>query len=240
MELKKRFGNAKLLLFDLDGTLIDFSPKVFYTDYIRLAHRHFQDLMNFEDFQKLLLKATFDSMSTMDGSKFFLDVFLDKFTPYVPISREEVNLRFRAFYSSSYDELETMIRPYPVAKELLELAKSKGIYVVLATNPVFPLIAVEKRITWGGLSPEHFDHITHAENSKYVKPQREYFQQLLDKFNCSPHQAIMIGNDLETDIPASQLGIATVLVPTHVENKDHSELRPDFEASLSDLLDALS
>ncbi len=240
MDLRQRLNNAELLLFDLDGTLIDFSPEVFYTDYIQLAYRHFHDIMVFADFRALLLKATFDSMKAMDGSRFFLDVFLDEFTPNVPLSRDEVNARFQSFYSSSYNELEAMIRPYSVAKELLELIRNKGIHVVLATNPVFPAIAVEKRIVWGGLSPKYFDYITHAENSTYVKPQREYFQQLLEMFSCSPRKTIMIGNDLETDIPASQLGITTILVPTHVENKNQSELRPDFEASLADLLKAMN
>ncbi len=239
MDLKQHVANAKLFLFDLDGTLIDFSPRVFYTDYISLAYRHFRDLMGYEEFQALLLKSTFDSMNSMDGSQFFLDVFLDNFTPQVPISREEVNIRFRSFYSTSFNELEKMVRPYPVAKELLEVARRKKNHVVLATNPVFPLIAIEKRIVWGGLSPKYFDYITHAENSKYVKPQREYFQELMDMFRCSPYETIMVGNDLATDIPASQLGITTILVPTHIENADNSKLKPDFEVSLNDLLDSM-
>ena len=53
------------------------------------------------------------------------------------------------------------------AKEIVDKVKNMGYRVVLATNPVFPKAATEKRLKWVGLSPQDFELCTTYENTSY-------------------------------------------------------------------------
>ena len=55
----------------------------------------------------------------------------------------------------------------PKAKEAVELSRSLGLRVALATNPLFPAVATESRIRWAGVEPEDFELYTTYENIGY-------------------------------------------------------------------------
>lgn len=48
------------------------------------------------------------------------------------------------------------------------------------------------------------------ENSHFCKPNPRYYQEILDRLDCRPDEAIMIGDDWENDIePAARAGLRT-------------------------------
>ena len=86
-----------------------------------------------------------------------------------------------------------------------------GYNVVIATNSIFPEIAIMQRMEWANLKDINFSLVTTMENMHYAKPNVEYYIEILDKLNSKPEDSIMIGDDLEMDIlPAQKLGIKTI------------------------------
>ena len=122
------------------------------------------------------------------------------------------------------------------AKELLEAARNKGMRVVLATNPVFPEVAVEARLNWIGLSIKDFDHVSHAENSKICKPNPEYFKQLLELIGAEAQNTLMVGNDFFFDMAARNVGIKTWMID---KNQSGERVNVDYEGSIPQLIEFL-
>ena len=122
-----------------------------------------------------------------------------------------------------------------VSRTELKLAKSKGMKVYLATNPVFPRCATMNRIQWAGLDAEDFEVITTYEDNGYSKPNIEYFRQILTKFNLNPEECLMIGNDVEEDLIIRRLGVKTFLVTDTMENKKGLPVETDYQGTMEEL-----
>ena len=124
---------------------------------------------------------------------------------------------FMKFYKTTYDELKEFVIPRGKMIEVLEKLKEHGHKIVLATNPIFPSIAIEKRIFWIGLNPEIFDYITSMENSYNVKPSEKYYRYILEKVDCPPDRSFMIGNDSILDGGCVKAGIQFILDTTLIQ-----------------------
>ena len=93
------------------------------------------------------------------------------------------------------------------------LAKKAAKHVVLATNPIFPRVAVESRLEWSGVSADSFALITDYENSSFCKPNPAYFTEILTKLGVDAQNCLMIGNNADEDIAAAQAaGLSTFLL----------------------------
>ena len=80
--------------------------------------------------------------------------------------------------------------------------KQKGIRVILATNPLFPRIATQKRIRWAGLEPEDFEFYTTFEDIGYCKPNPDYYREVLRRADLDAADCLMVGNDVAEDMMA--------------------------------------
>ncbi len=230
----------KALLFDLDGTLINFDFNQFIKMYVGAASQFFIDLIpNPESFIKELLDSTEVMEKSEDGSKTSLEDFLDDFCPKFDADCEEIKQRFLNFYETKYDVIKPLISQMKGAKKLLDdiIEKGHAEKIILATNPVFPYIAVERRIKWGGLSPDYFRIITHAENSYFCKYNSKYWFGIMDLIRCKPEESLVIGNDGFRDMFSKKYGFKTFLVEGAVENEDMitEETVPDYRGTLEDL-----
>ncbi len=109
--------------------------------------------------------------------------------------------------------------------------------LVLATQPVFPLVAIRQRLQWAGLEHIRFELITHIENMHACKPSPSYFKEILNELHLQPEQCLMIGNELQTDMAARQIGIKTFYL-TDREDKI-PKIEVDYSGSFRDLADLL-
>lgn len=117
---------------------------------------------------------------------------------------------FDAFYRDGFESLRALTKPRPEARRVLEWAIAAGYRVVIATNALFPEVAIRARLRWAGVDDLPFEFITHIENSHFAKPQPEYFAEILARLGLRPHEALMVGNDWNDDIlPATKVGLAT-------------------------------
>lgn len=124
----------------------------------------------------------------------------------------------------------------PLAARAVELAGSKAQRLALATNPVFPLLATETRMRWNGVSPESFCCITSYETSGACKPNPVYFHELLEKIGCRPQECLMVGNDVDEDMSAANLGMSVYLVTDCMINRNNKDISAYDHGTMEELV----
>jgi len=231
----------RAVLFDLDGTLIKFDPELFVKTYLSAAGKFFADLVSSPTrFAEEVLKSTLTIEMADVAETTVIEDFLADFCPkFHYISCKIIKERFEEFYKTKFDVVKPLIQPIEGAAELVQKirAKRQDIKIVLATNPVFPKIAIEERMKWGGLQPEWFDLITHAENFHYCKRNLKYWDEILEKIDVTPNSTLVVGNDVKRDLVAKRRGLKTFLVEDTTENGDYltEDIKPDFRGKIKDL-----
>ena len=106
----------------------------------------------------------------------------------------------------------------------LEGSKEKGVRMVLATNPLFPVVATASRIKWAGLQKEDFELVTTYENSRFCKPNPEYYLDILKEIGVSPEECLMVGNDVSEDMVAEKIGMKVFLLTDCLINKEKKDV----------------
>ena len=106
------------------------------------------------------------------------------------------------FYGTEFDDVSAACGYTPKAAELVHSLTARGIRVILATNPLFPRIATEKRIRWAGLQPEDFEFYTTFEDIGFCKPNPAYYKEVLRRAGLDAADCLMVGNDVAEDMMA--------------------------------------
>ena len=214
----------KWVLFDLDGTLLPMDMDVFIKAYFGgLAKKLAPYGYNPEELVKAIWSGTGDMVKN-DGSDTNEAVFWKRFFAiYGEKSREHFPL-FDEFYKNDFDKIQPHCGFNPNSKRLVELLKKNGYRVGLATNPIFPAIATECRIRWAGLTPDDFEFYTTYENSRFCKPNIEYYRDILAKNGIDAKSCVMVGNDVAEDMIAEKLGMRVFLLTDCIINKNNDDI----------------
>lgn len=210
------------MLFDLDGTLLindmeSFGPhyfKALLTKFRRLCPRTTGYLGPDQLFASALQIAT-RAMWLNDGSSGTnADVFWAEFFPRIGREPEELMPLFEEFYAHDFESLRKHTSRDPDAHPLVSLAFGRGYQVAIATQPMFPMAANLARLRWAGVSAEefHYDYIASYETMTACKPHPRFFAELLERLGRVPQECLMVGDSLEADMPAGQLGLRTFWV----------------------------
>ncbi|MFA5866413.1 MAG: HAD family hydrolase [Actinomycetota bacterium] len=228
----------KALLFDLDGTLLPLEFNEFIPGYFAELSRKFSDIFPDGSLPALITAST-DAMVFNDGLQSNSDAFWSDFSNRTGKSRQSLEPLFEEFYRSDFSRLGDGVGSWPEAARVLDDAKSAGATMVLATNPVFPRLAVVHRLAWAGIDPSRFDLITDYDNMRYAKPNPEYYRQIASDIAKPPEECLMVGNDAGLDlVPAKSAGMATFMVENDYSVRDDG-FTPDFSGRLEDLLELL-
>ena len=225
----------KNYLFDLDGTLLPLDEEIFIEKYFGHLAIKFKELnLNPEQMIKRLWAGT-KAMIENNGKKTNEEVFWDVFYPEKD-NLKEVKESLESFYRNEFEKVKSSTFPSLYSDEIIKALKEKGKNIVLATNPLFPSVATEKRIKWAMLEKDDFQFITTYENSSYAKPSLYYYEMILKKLNFLPEETIMIGNDALEDMVAKELGLSTFLVTDCLNNKFNVDINQFNHGTLKDLL----
>lgn len=167
------------LLFDLDGTLLPMVQDEFANSYFMQLSKKFRGTG--VDTDKLLktIEKGLMGMVLNNGRNTNEEVFWQIFEREMKMKKVDIIDRFDEFYLNEFNEIITSTSPTGIAKEIIDIAKKKGLRLFLATNPLFPRQATLNRIRWAGLNPEDFLDITTYENSHFCKPNVKYFQEII-------------------------------------------------------------
>ncbi|HHY47219.1 MAG TPA: HAD family hydrolase [Firmicutes bacterium] len=229
----------RALLFDLDGTLLSYDTDAFLQKYMELLARRVSEFVDPSLFLRQLLRSTEAMVRNLDPSKTNKDVFMEDFFPGIGIPPEVLMPVFDDFYRKEFLSLKSLVRPVPLARPLVEQAVRSGLDVVIATNPVFPMVAIRERLRWGHLDDLSYRLVTSYEVMHYCKPNREYYEEVLSMIGRRPCECLMIGNDVDEDLAAGAAGIRTYLVTDCLRGKQDGGKRPDFCGTFQDLADFL-
>ncbi len=201
----------RAIFFDLDGTLLPMDLDVFTQGYFRLLAARFPQYDS-----KAFVAAVWQGTKAMmlnDGSMTNEGRFWSVFSGVMGREVLDRQAEFEDFYRTDFDRAQAFTGPNPLARQTVSLAHERAEAVVLATNPLFPLCGVERRLSWIGLTPADFDAITTYENAAFCKPNPNYYRAICDSLQLNPADCLMIGNDLQEDAQgASQAGLQVHIV----------------------------
>lgn len=201
--------------------------------------RRVSELVDPRLFVRQLLSSTEAMVRNLDPSKTNKEVFIEDFFPKVGIPPEVLMPVFDDFYRREFLLLKDIVSPVPLARPLIQKAIACGLDIVIATNPVFPMMAIRERLRWGGLGDLSYRLVTSYEVMHYCKPNRQYYEEILSIIGRQPSECLMIGNDIDEDLAAGAAGIKTYLVTDCVRGGRNGEGRPDFCGTFRDLADFL-
>ena len=212
-------SHIKMVLFDLDGTLLPMDQDIFVKAYFKgIAAKLAPHGYVPEELIAAIWAGT-NKMIQNDGSRSNEKAFWAHFASlYGARAARDLPL-FDAFYRENFDAVQAVCGYTPCAGEAVARFKSMGFRVALATNPIFPAIATEKRIRWAGLTPEDFELYTTYENASYCKPNLDYYREILQKLDMAPEECLMVGNDVGDDMVARKLGMEVFLLTDCLINK---------------------
>lgn len=228
------------VLFDLDGTLLPMDQDVFLTTYFKLLKEKASSV-GYD--AKLFMHAVFtglDAMIKNDGKKSNEEVFWNAFTPVFGPQTDRDEKIFEDFYANEFEQVKDVCGFDIKAAEIIQLLKKKGIDAVLATNPVFPHMATESRMRWAGLSPMDFKHYTTYENSFHAKPHPDYYRDIINTLSLDPKKCLMVGNDVEEDMVAKDLGMDVFLLTDCLINKPNADISVYPHGGFDELKDYLN
>ncbi len=251
----------KAVLFDLDDTLVVADNARVMAEYFDSVAACFSPTVAPELIKKQILASTLHIVNADDGWQLVVDRFADHFFSALGL-RPDMSI-FENYYVHEYGQLGRHARPARGAREAVQAAADLGLARILATNPVFPLSAIEHRLAWAGLEDVSWDMVTRIENMHYCKPQPSYYTEIAARIGVSPSACLMVGNDPANDLPAQQVGMRTFLVtgerPVVTKQEEEAakrtagatpdplvqmddfvstekvELVPEFEGTLADL-----
>ncbi len=211
----------KVILFDLDGTLLPMDQNVFVKSYFGKLAAKFAPMGFAPDKLMEAIWAGIRAMVKNNSDEWNETVFWKEFEKFFGEQTAEDKANFEQFYKHEFQKVQQDCGFNPKAAECIRALKKMGYRVVLATNPIFPAIATESRVRWAGIEPSEFELITTYENSKRCKPNPEYYLEILQKIGAKPEECLMVGNDVTEDLIAKTLGIDVFLLTYCLLNKQN-------------------
>ncbi|MHB8926098.1 MAG: HAD family hydrolase [Bacillota bacterium] len=229
----------RALLLDLDGTLLGNDMDEFLKYYFGALAKSFDGVVPRRQLIAQVLASTEKMMRDTDPARTNQEVFMSDFLPKFELPPAQLMPMFDRFYAYEFRKLHGYTRRKPAARTVVQKALDRGLKVVVATNPMFPIYAIVERMRWAGVADFAFDLITSYEFMHSCKPHLQYYQEICDLVGVKPEEAMMAGNDVQDDMVAGRLGMKTFLVDEELLHREPGEPRADYRGSLAQLAEML-
>lgn len=182
------------------------------------------------------MDATDAMIKNTDPTKTNEAVFRESFFARIGVEPDVMMPELEQFYVNEFPHLRVYTEPTPLARQILDAALDRGFGLVLATNPIFPHIAIKERMRWAGIEDLPFSLITDYESMHFCKPKLQYYEEILERLGAAPQDCLMIGNDLGEDMIAAELGMSTYLVEDCLIGEHGDPANAHHRGRLDDLL----
>jgi len=194
------------LMLDLDDTLLETNMDVFIPAYFKALSDALADQVAAEVMIPALTGGTKAMMVNTDPGRTLREVFDAHFFPKLGLERPALQAAIDHFYDVSFPNLGVLTKPIPEAILLVDWAFSQGHRVVIATNPFFPLKAVQHRLRWAGLPPEKYPFalVSSYETFHFTKETVAYYPEVLAQLGWPEDPVVMVGDDIEREVKPTQ------------------------------------
>jgi len=194
-------GRRKIVIFDMDGTLLDSSTDITLTiNYIRKTRG--LEPVDKESIVKAINTPGVNLSEVFYGMKTY--------------EKRERDL----FESHYWDQCVQNLTIYPEVPELLESLREKGIHLSVATNAAS--IFAKKMLKTTGLTP-FFDQILGSCDVKNTKPHPEIIYKILRRYNYSSEHfdlPVIVGDSHKDMEAAKEAKINAIYVKWGFKNDD--------------------
>lgn len=212
---------SPLVIFDLDGTLVDTAPDLI-------------DSLNHAIAAAGLAPTTYDDLKHLvgHGARVMIKrAFALRETPLSDAELEPLYERFIAYY------LETMPGnsvPYPGIVPALERLTAAGFTLAVCTNKttVLAVPLLEKL----GLA-QHFSVVTCGDTFEWRKPDARHILGTVEKAGGDPERSVMVGDSFNDIASAKNANIPSIGVTFGYTDVPMAELGPDVIIDGFDRLD---
>jgi len=211
----------KVVFFDLDETLYDYGSirKVANQEVAKLVEK--MGLTSSETFIQTLRQVTRkiyekyrESPILFDRKYRFQEIFR---VLNVDVDEEIVVRLVNEYWNYVYQR----IKPYPDVIPVLKTLKAKGYRLGIISDG---LVEIQINRLKALKLKEYFDTCTFSEEVGRNKPSPEIFQLALKRARCDPLEAVMVGDNVRTDIAgANRMGMISVWIRRGI----FKDLEPD-------------
>ncbi len=194
------------LLLDLDDTLLETNMDVFIPAYFKALSGALADKVAPELMIPALTGGTRAMMANTDPALTLQEVFDSVFFPMLGLDRLTLQTAIDRFYDEIFPSLGVLTKPIPEAIRLVDWAFAQGHRVVIATNPFFPLKAIQHRLRWAGLAPEKYPFalVTSYETFHFTKETVAYYPEMLAQLGWPEDPLVMVGDDIDREVKPTQ------------------------------------
>ena len=216
----------KAVIFDLDGTLLPINEEKFIDEYLKLLCNHLLP-HNYkpEAVKNAIWKGT-KLMMKNNGETTNQEVFWESFAQDFGKEKLKDKPIIDNFHETVFVKSLKFCDKNPLARLLINQIKALNLKLILATNPLYPLSAMQKRLEFIGLDSKDFDYITSYENSHFCKGNPKYFEEILQKNHLKPQDVVMFGNnELQDGECAKAAGITALMVVGQIVKNPTSHFR---------------
>jgi len=207
------------IMFDLDGTLLPMDDEKFRDAYLKSINSFIYGNLGEKNFTKYMLYAIEKMQKDKDGSLTNMQKFIRYFNEVSTIKYDIFKRYVDEYYIKEFDRLSCNAEKESLVKMTVSVIKKKGYNMILASNALFPKKAIEVRLKWSGLNAGDFSFIANIDNMHYIKPNLEYYKEILAVNDVNEEACIMVGNDVDEDLIASELGVSTFYLNEYGINK---------------------
>lgn len=180
----------KLIVFDLDGTLIDSIPD------LTAAVNHMRS-----GYGLLLLSEEEVTALVGEGAKRLVEDALPGFSP------EDQQKGLECFLEYNFKHIVDETRLYPGVTETLQTLKERGYILAVASNKSEPHCKEILRL----LKVEHyFSSVLGAESASERKPSPAPLFHLMQQFGVSSSETVMVGDSINDIKAGKSAGVLTI------------------------------
>lgn len=200
------------LLLDLDDTLLVNDINRFLPAYLQAYARFVAPIIPPEQFIQALLAGTDHMVRNRRPDCTLREVFEETFFPATGLVPAEFQHFADRFYAEIFPSLRSLTSPNEATRQVVEQAVERGYDLAIATDPLFPLTAINQRLAWAGLPVDKypFKLIPSYESVHFSKSEPAYYAELLAGMGWPDGPVVMVGDNYKRDIAsARKMGLAT-------------------------------
>lgn len=224
------------LLLDLDGTLCTMDKVRFMKRYMTDMAEHFKDIIPVDSFAPHIMKSSAFASSHPSPNYSWGEVFINHFAEGFGLKANGMLGRFMDFFVKDFPQYCSMVTPHPLTAKLLQITAEKGYKLACASNCLMPKIAIEERMRCCGIDPARFDFIPGMEYMHHSKPNPLFFQEIADNLGVEPGDCLVVGNDMDEDMCAADIGMKTFFIGLSTEDLSS---KVTYSGELKDLITLL-